>query len=159
MLWEPFGLLRDPGCIGLASGGGEPEPARADVEEDQHVQIHQPLRSPDRLGQKVALPERVGVNTDELCPRPAASIGGRRNALFLKDRLHRLPRDARDAELAKFAQDAGVAPGVLTSDQQDEFANVTGRAGTPGALGWLIESDVFCFRLSHPPAKGVVADD
>ena len=53
----------------------------------------------------------------------------------------------------------GVAPAVLASDSQDEFANVAGCAGTPGSLLWLVVIDLFCFRPSNPPAKGVVADD
>ena len=129
------------------------------MEEDQHVQIHQPLRRPDWLGQKVALPERFGVDTDELSPCPAASIWCWSNALFLQDRLHGLPRDARDAELAKLAQNSGVAPAVLASDSQDEFANVAGSPGAPGSRRRLVTSDLFCSRLSHPPAKGVVPDD
>ena len=49
MLVEPLGLLSHPRCIGFASGGGEPESARADVDEGQDVKRDQSLRCPDGL--------------------------------------------------------------------------------------------------------------
>ncbi len=83
----------------------------------------------------------------------------RENPLCLEDRLHGLPRDTRVAELAKLSQNAGVVPAVLASEPQDEFANTTGSAGTPGSIRRLVVSDEYCFHLSHPPAKSVITHD
>ena len=143
----------------MASGRGDPQSKRANVQEDRRIEIYQPLRRPDRLGEKVALPERGSVNADEFCPWPTAAIGGWGNALCLEDRLHDLPRDLCDTELAKLTQYAGVDPRVLTDNSQDEFANVTGRPDAPSRPRCLIVSDVRCLELSYPSEKGVVADD
>lgn len=63
----------------------------------------------------------------------------------------------RDAELANLAQDAGAAPAVFVDKLEDEFANVSGSPVTPETLRWLFVIDVS--DLSHPPAKGAIADD
>ena len=123
-------------CIGASSGGGDPQSIRADVEEDQLVEIHQPLQRPDRLGEKVVLPVRSCVGADEFCPLSAAAIRDWRNAVCLEDRLHGLPRDVRDAEFTMLIQDAGVSPAVFTGESQNEFANVwRSRGARYAALG------------------------
>ena len=132
---------------------------RADAEESQHAQIHQPLRRPDRLGENATLPRRFGMSADELCPRPATSFKHGNNALCLEDHLHGLPRDVRDAELAKFTQDAGIAPAVFTGESHKEFWNVSGSPGTPDTLRRLFVSEVSGLGLSPQRQKDAIADN
>ena len=148
-----FRLLRLPRMCQGGERLGRAKIDRADVEESQHAQIHHPLRRPDRLGENATLPERFGMSEDELCPRPATSFGQWNNALCLEDPIHGLPRDVRHAELAKFTQDAGIAPAVFTGESHNDFANVRGSPGTPDTLRWLSVSEVSGLGLSAPMAK------
>ena len=93
------------------------------------------------------------MSMDELRTRPAASIRGWGNAVCLEDYFHGLPRVVRDAELAKFTQDAGIAPAVFTGESHNEFANVSGSPGTSEALRCLFVREVSGIGFIAPAAK------
>ena len=85
MLLELLRLLRDPSRIRLASGGGEPESAGADVDEGQYVEGGESSRCPYRLREEVALDQCGGVDADEFGPRAAGAIGGGGDVVFFED--------------------------------------------------------------------------
>ena len=54
------------------------------------------------------------MELQELVPSPYATLRPRFDVVLIEDHRHRLERNALDPQLAEFAQDAGVALGVLT---------------------------------------------
>ena len=59
------------------------------MKEDHHIEIHLALQRPDWLGHKATLPERFGMDTEELRPCPAASFGaGKISKIDLVERVN-----------------------------------------------------------------------
>jgi len=120
---EVAGFLRDPGAVGMRSHAGDNDPARADMDEEEHVVIHQAAKGPDFLGEEVASPQGGNMLLDELLPGRFAAFGIGIESGFAKDLRDRGWTDVGDGQFLEFVVDALVAPGVFTCQAQDEFTD------------------------------------
>ncbi len=82
------------------------------------------------------------------------------DVVLLVDHLHRLAGNPGDPQLAKFAEDPGVAPTVLAGQSQNQFANVIGGPRPTGLSGGdrLLRS-VGGLNVANPAQERLVADD
>src|SRR6266545_6331629 len=109
-------LLGHPRRVGVAGTGEVLGPARADRDEEQHVQPAQP----DRIdGEEVAGEHRLSVLTEERAPAELVALRRRRDAGAGEHVSHQRRRDG-DPELAQLADDPNIAPvAVLAREPQD----------------------------------------
>ncbi len=80
------------------------------MHEHEEIEVHESSQRPHPLRGKIALPERVGVDLQELVPRPFAPLRAGVQSVFLQDVLYRLAADLPDSQLPKFPENARVAP-------------------------------------------------
>lgn len=69
------------------------------------------------------------MDFEKLAPGPLAPLGTRVETVLNEDILYRLPADGPDLEFFEFAQDAGVSPAGLLSEQP--ILTVTYALGAP----------------------------
>ena len=69
----------------------------------------------------VARPERLEMYLQELVPRAVPALRAQLEAVLLQDILHRVAADVGDAELLQLAQDAGVAPAILSREAAGRY--------------------------------------
>ena len=86
-------LLAHPAIIGIGCHPGDVDFPRADVNEQQNVDLHHASQSPDILGEEVAGPEGFLVSANELVPRSFTTQRSRIETGFLQDVLDRRPGD------------------------------------------------------------------
>ena len=122
------GLLFHPSAVRVKRRWRDENSSAADVQENEHKQVSKPFGREDLLRKEAALPERGGVNLQELIPSPGPAPRPRVKTMLLQDVLDRVPRDGFDTELLQLAKDAGVAPTRFPGQFQDQFADGHGRA-------------------------------
>jgi hypothetical protein len=104
--------LCHPGRVGMCGGVAEDDTARADVQEDEHVQDTQA----DAVdGQEVARPDRAGVSAEKLRPNRAGAPWRRAQSITAKDLVDRRVRDPI-AELEEFTLNPALAPSTCWCD-------------------------------------------
>lgn len=155
---EVAGLLGDPAAVGARRSGGGYHLPRVHVDEQQDEVVHQPAQRPDLLADEIACPQCVGVDAQELVPRPPAPVRPRVQARRLEDVSDGRLTDVADAQFLEFTEDTGVPPTGLPSDPEDLLANFLGRSrparfasGPLRGLGQLL--------VGGPPLEGAVTDD
>jgi hypothetical protein len=114
---------------------GDVHAPRLDVEEEQHINLDPSAQSPHLLGEKITGPQPGGVSFDEVVPGVFAPFGAGVEARLAQDIDHRRAADLADAEFLQLAEDARVAPIVLTGQPQHQFADRLGRARSAGSRG------------------------
>ena len=112
---EVPGLLAGPVRRRVRRAGGNPDPPGADVDEDQEIEVDQPLGRPLLFAREVALPERVGMPRHELVSGVRVGVRIGTQPRGQQDVLHRLPRNAVPEPFYGLAN-FGVSPSRLSSD-------------------------------------------
>src|SRR5262245_41222802 len=109
-------LLAHPHRVGVARTRAVRDPARADRDEEQHVQ---PAK-PDRIDrEEIAGEHCLNVLSEERAPAELVTSRRRRDAGAGEHVSHRRRRDG-DPELAQLSDDPNIAPvAVLAREPQD----------------------------------------
>ena len=111
-------LLGDPCPARVLGDAGEANPARVELDEEQHVEAPQPHRVD---GQEVARDHALRLRAQERPPRRARPPRRRRDPAALQHRAHRR-RGNPQPELAQLADDPPVAPArVLAREPQNQL--------------------------------------
>jgi len=113
-----------------------------DVDEDQQQIVDDSPRRDDALCEKVAGPEHLGVDLDELFPRTLGPFRRGIDPFLFEDVADRLPADAVDAETPQLAQDTCVTDTGLTGDLTDRLTQYLSFSG-PSRLGRLVAAPPF----------------
>ena len=93
---ESLGLLGDPGFVGMLGGGREEHAAGADMQKDDDKQIAKAFGCQHSFAEEIALPERGGMDLQELIPGSHAALRPRIEAMCLQDVFDRVARDASE---------------------------------------------------------------
>ena len=135
-------LLCHPSRIGMCRGIADEDLAGLNVDDDQQEIVDDFPRRDDALCEKVAGPERLGVDLDELFPRTLGPFRRGIDPFLFEDVADRLPADAVDAQSPQLAQDAGVTDTGFAGDLTDQLTQYLSFSG-PSRLGRLVAAPPF----------------
>ena len=111
-------------AVGTERGFGKQNPARAQMQHEQHVGGSQPRPGSYFLGEEISAEQRFGMAGEELPPAQPVTLGRWRQPVAAQD-----VRDAtlgpHNAQLDQFPPDALVAPAVLPCQTADQGFDVT----------------------------------
>ncbi len=119
VLLERFGLLQNPGFIGMVTGRRDEDSACFQMQENQDKQIAKAGLRHDLLGVKVALPHGLRMSFNEFGPCARSTFGADIVAVSLEDVFHSIASDRLDSELLQLAENPCVAPRIVLRQLED----------------------------------------
>ena len=140
--------------LGRVGGGrSHVNPSRADKDEGQHEEFTHTGQGQHLFRKEVTLPERLGVDHEELVPGLLTALGAGIEAVLAHDIDHELSRHGPARQLSELAENAGVTPPRLPRDHDHQVAQRHER------LAAALRRFAVALLVAEPAAEGARRDN